>query len=910
MMGDRNAFLQSTAQRTQNNFAGNQNVSFTKQNPDAKRNRFSCPGCDFSCNSFQNFKIHLQQTNHETVEKVVSQNMSTLNKPENQNLNSTKEPEFQKINVTKISENQKMNTTKYPEMQKMNTTMIPENQKMNIIKIPEIQKMNITIPETQKMNTTKYPEIQKMNITKISETQKMNTTKYPEIQKINITKVPEPQKINTTKYPETQKMNTTKNPETPKMNTTKNPGNLSEHIRRSIFYLSDYMRRTDREPLIGLEYVLEYRVQNKANRIEPKYVCELCELDTELVPMVEHLAGFRHRKLYLAREYPYVLKAQSSSKEDKSQFMRRMALEIEREEGTKMYKVDTAVKMESLNLKTSSANQSKRKTRWDIEGNSQTRMKKALEYLESFEIDNDIEATTVTRLTDKLTDDVKYYSNKLKEEALFPVRVARAKDVAMSLMQNISRERMGLQNPVQQNQMPPPTNRGPQENANRQSGLSGPNTHGIDKTKMAPSTPIPQNPQQFPFVPTNQKQNNQSIVMPNTVDLARKAENAQSSHNDASTEDIQFLKKLMTLLKCLPQNTSSAENVQMNSKLMMLKSLMLDQTPSTENPQKSQKMMMQVASLTQDTANTDVSLNQQLMMLMTSQNTSAMEKFQLSQQTMMQMSSMAKKTMSLENSQLNQSSMVQMAGVIQNSQNSGNVLMNKNLQMPLSQNQEYGQMGRSSMTLMDHVYQGQNMEVQPEYASTSHNYGGFGYDRSVEKNYLPHADPYVSRFDNVAVSGVYRANEQTHMPYSDMSYESGMRGTKWNNPPYGGPSVQVADPVHVNRAGGQAPYTRVCLSPSVTAPLSNTRDIHNSRPFDAPENADRESNVQHSKRARLDMDHIPSHFSEKNYNHGSLKSSGINTAGLSADLLKRIQGKDLFTVSAILGEYADNKPSK
>lgn len=52
--------------------------------------------------------------------------------------------------------------------------------------------------------------------------------------------------------------------------------------------------------------------------------------------------------------------------------MRRMAVEIEEEDGIKMYKSDPVVRMvPMMNVKSTEAKKSKRKTRWDTEGERQ-----------------------------------------------------------------------------------------------------------------------------------------------------------------------------------------------------------------------------------------------------------------------------------------------------------------------------------------------------------------------------------------------------------------------------------------------------------------------------------------------------------------------------------------------------------
>lgn len=123
------------------------------------------------------------------------------------------------------------------------------------------------------------------------------------------------------------------------------PGMVPDHIRRSLTVLQDYINTKEREPLIGLEYILEYHVQVRFDKMDIKYYCEICEMDSSVIPMVDHVCGFKHRKLYVAKEYPYVLKALFKVKEDKAVFMRRIAMEIEQEEGIKMYKTDYLIRM-------------------------------------------------------------------------------------------------------------------------------------------------------------------------------------------------------------------------------------------------------------------------------------------------------------------------------------------------------------------------------------------------------------------------------------------------------------------------------------------------------------------------------------------------------------------------------------
>ncbi|XP_066449056.1 uncharacterized protein [Eleutherodactylus coqui] len=112
--------------------------------------------------------------------------------------------------------------------------------------------------------------------------------------------------------------------------------------------LKDFISIAEREPLIGMEYVTEYRLKTKNNLLQIQYYCELCDCSTDIESTMLHLAGANHQKRYLAKEYPYVISAQAKSKEELSKFIKRMAVEIEREEGTKLYKSDPEVRMEIM----------------------------------------------------------------------------------------------------------------------------------------------------------------------------------------------------------------------------------------------------------------------------------------------------------------------------------------------------------------------------------------------------------------------------------------------------------------------------------------------------------------------------------------------------------------------------------
>ncbi|KFR16009.1 hypothetical protein N306_00822, partial [Opisthocomus hoazin] len=59
-----------------------------------------------------------------------------------------------------------------------------------------------------------------------------------------------------------------------------------------------------------------------------------------IAPMIEHLSGYKHRRAYISKEFPDKMKRKATDvKECKVSFLKRIAGELEKTEGLKMYKV-------------------------------------------------------------------------------------------------------------------------------------------------------------------------------------------------------------------------------------------------------------------------------------------------------------------------------------------------------------------------------------------------------------------------------------------------------------------------------------------------------------------------------------------------------------------------------------------
>ncbi|XP_066040958.1 uncharacterized protein [Chamaea fasciata] len=171
--------------------------------------------------------------------------------------------------------------------------------------------------------------------------------------------------------------------------------------------LKDFMNDPRREePLIGLEHVVEIRFKG---RKEPRYECRLCGCNTEVAPMIEHLSGYKHRREYISKEFPDKMRRRPTDiKKCKVSFLRRIAEELEKSEGLKMYQIEGYERPA-----TSSPLKKKARLEDDYKHeNDPVRKQKALEFLETFHITSDSEATLVVHITQELMEALKAFCEK------------------------------------------------------------------------------------------------------------------------------------------------------------------------------------------------------------------------------------------------------------------------------------------------------------------------------------------------------------------------------------------------------------------------------------------------------------------------------------------------------------------
>uniref|UniRef100_A0A6I8NHJ9 C2H2-type domain-containing protein n=1 Tax=Ornithorhynchus anatinus TaxID=9258 RepID=A0A6I8NHJ9_ORNAN len=188
---------------------------------------------------------------------------------------------------------------------------------------------------------------------------------------------------------------------------------LKRKFTKDIRSLKDLMYDPKREePLIGLEHVVEIRF---AGRKEPHYECKLCEFNTEMAPMIEHLSGFKHRKAYITKTFPKMIKTGTPfAKEDRVKYLRQLAQEVEKKEGLKMYMTEDYAKT-STSVSSCTQISGKKRTRWSSDfkpENDPVKKYMALKYMESFHITSEAQATLVKTVTQGLTKALKAFCEK------------------------------------------------------------------------------------------------------------------------------------------------------------------------------------------------------------------------------------------------------------------------------------------------------------------------------------------------------------------------------------------------------------------------------------------------------------------------------------------------------------------
>ncbi|XP_053570354.1 uncharacterized protein LOC128660492 [Bombina bombina] len=740
--------------------------------------------------------------------------------------------------------------------------------------------------------------------------------------------------------------------------------------------LQAYYNQELREPVVGLEYVVEYKGQNVK---EGPYACELCKFDGDVYSIIQHLTSFKHRKIFMAKKYPFVLKAPLSESENKIHFLKRMAREIEKEEGKKFYRVkpDRTYQAMKQELPAYKALQERSYNKWHLGQNKHIIMNSALDYLDSFELDSDSEINNVKEIAQKMALGLRMYALSANQNTAFTVQ---ANNVALAILE--STNKLGTFEKPSQLHIGPGKEHNQVATGESRDSQTHSSNHPVanDSQSFLNSASVLPHQEAWKSLQSSQPVNQRGVYAQPCNDVltetgpAQKLKFSQSSQdptqktgsglkidtpmlsqecaqnntsqsvqysnmqtdslpkNATASEKIQFFKKLMDLLSAVPKH--KLDNVQVDPKLVLLKALLKNKSQSSAN-----------------------------------------------------MSAVGTNVINVDTSQLNPNSIKQVSSMAQNN-STKNAQSNPDDHTELLTNQHLVNQIKSFQMLVILTLKKSisNMQIQQDYISTKQNYGYEGSQGTKVDPMLYHGSLANAPYSN-ADFRTYATDEIPQNQYSDdalypYSQKYGLESTRgssfseqsavdiaantsaYQNDGYlkhsatnvdSGPSVYQSYN-YVEQQPGTS-YADSYLSTTVSEiaksiqnkmqqEYSQTREeiytqladerrreltSHSRSPIYVSTNdyeqpvwekcnshtRDREcdrGDMYSTKRARMDTDHNRPFSSLERISHRSSKyptsSPDINKEDLPADILKRIKGKDEFTVSAILSEYAERRWSK
>ncbi|XP_073443936.1 uncharacterized protein [Dendrobates tinctorius] len=157
---------------------------------------------------------------------------------------------------------------------------------------------------------------------------------------------------------------------------------LSANLQRLQYFLDTYLKD---EPMIGLEYVVEYFKNGSYS-----YKCNVCDTESSKSTAALHLTGAKHRKAYLEKHHPELLTEQKYNKRAEfTEHMKAIALQVQCKYGRK--RIAEVLDPIEASIKSSTRN---------------------------FEIKNDGDASFIQRITKNFTDAlIKYREEQTKTQA-------------------------------------------------------------------------------------------------------------------------------------------------------------------------------------------------------------------------------------------------------------------------------------------------------------------------------------------------------------------------------------------------------------------------------------------------------------------------------------------------------------
>ncbi|MEE6510313.1 hypothetical protein FKM82_029829 [Ascaphus truei] len=187
----------------------------------------------------------------------------------------------------------------------------------------------------------------------------------------------------------------------------------------SITGLQDYFNDPERdEPLIGLQYAVQFI---KPGSLRQVYKCIICDVASDLISIIQHFTGAKHRRTYMEQKYPQMLLSLQAcgNKSDRTLCLKEKARDLERMEGIKELNI-TCMTTSSFPRCDDGAgilkNSAKKKKEFNVKEYPVDKKQATLKYLETFTINSHAEASAFLSLTQTLSEAFTGFCEKSKKK--------------------------------------------------------------------------------------------------------------------------------------------------------------------------------------------------------------------------------------------------------------------------------------------------------------------------------------------------------------------------------------------------------------------------------------------------------------------------------------------------------------
>ncbi|MEE6510303.1 hypothetical protein FKM82_029829 [Ascaphus truei] len=183
----------------------------------------------------------------------------------------------------------------------------------------------------------------------------------------------------------------------------------------SITGLQDYFNDPERdEPLIGLQYAVQFI---KPGSLRQVYKCIICDVASDLISIIQHFTGAKHRRTYMEQKYPQMLLSLQAcgNKSDRTLCLKEKARDLERMEGIKELNI-TCMTTSSFPRCDDGADSAKKKKEFNVKEYPVDKKQATLKYLETFTINSHAEASAFLSLTQTLSEAFTGFCEKSKKK--------------------------------------------------------------------------------------------------------------------------------------------------------------------------------------------------------------------------------------------------------------------------------------------------------------------------------------------------------------------------------------------------------------------------------------------------------------------------------------------------------------